>query len=65
MDAFAVGATTIALLVLSVLYQQVHGGLVGSDINGCDVSHGNWVLMIHILFMPRLAVPSSKTSLIA
>ncbi|XP_021825090.1 protein trichome birefringence-like 43 [Prunus avium] len=43
MDAFAVGATTIALLVLSVLYQQVHGGLVGSDINGCDVSHGNWV----------------------
>ncbi|BBG99289.1 Plant protein of unknown function D [Prunus dulcis] len=38
-----IGATTIALLVLSVLYQPVHGGLVGSDINGCDVSHGNWV----------------------
>ncbi|KAH0983003.1 hypothetical protein GBA52_010180 [Prunus armeniaca] len=55
MDAFAVGATTIALLVLSVLYQQVHGGLVGSDINGCDVSHGNWVFDDSY---PLYAVPS-------
>ncbi|ONI16585.1 hypothetical protein PRUPE_3G108300 [Prunus persica] len=38
-----IGATLVLLIVLSVLHHEVHGGLVGSDIDGCDVSQGNWV----------------------
>ncbi|TQD80234.1 hypothetical protein C1H46_034215 [Malus baccata] len=42
MASFAIGAAVV-LLLLPLLHHQVHGGLVGSDINDCDVSHGNWV----------------------
>ncbi|KAB2611600.1 protein trichome birefringence-like 43 [Pyrus ussuriensis x Pyrus communis] len=42
MASFTIGAA-VSLLVFSLLHHQVHGGLVGSVINGCDLSHGNWV----------------------
>ncbi|KAM1078193.1 hypothetical protein ACFX19_025893 [Malus domestica] len=42
MASFAIGVA-VSLLVFSLLHHQVHGGLVGSVIKGCDLSHGNWV----------------------